>query len=136
MNQRRAPYFQQGPAPNYYSVPYQQQMNYPQQYPDMNANQYMPQNPNGQTNQPQQPTTPYEHFAKPKHPAQWYPPMQGAAPKQGMATPGKGVISYFQDKDGQLDLDKMLNTVGQMANTYHQVSPIFKGLGSFVKGFK
>ncbi|WP_077297767.1 YppG family protein [Virgibacillus pantothenticus] len=34
------------------------------------------------------------------------------------------------------DLDKMLSTVGQLANTYHQVSPIVKQFGSFIKAFR
>ncbi|WP_226038162.1 YppG family protein [Aquibacillus saliphilus] len=87
--------------------------------------------------------TPYEHFAKPQQPlqtiqqAQWsnqYPPV--GAPGQSLNQPPKNLMSYFQDKNGQVDIDKMLNTVGQMANTYHQVSPIVKGIGSFMKGFR
>lgn len=34
------------------------------------------------------------------------------------------------------DLDKMLSTVGQLANTYHQVSPIVKQFGSLIKTFR
>jgi hypothetical protein len=48
----------------------------------------------------------------------------------------KGFISYFQDKDGQMDLDKMLNTASQVANTYQQFTPIVKGINSFFKGVK
>nr|CDQ37473.1 hypothetical protein BN993_07024 [Virgibacillus halodenitrificans] len=49
---------------------------------------------------------------------------------------GNGLLNYFQDNEGQMDLDKMLSTVGQLANTYHQVSPIVKQFGSFIKNFR
>ncbi|WP_062515719.1 YppG family protein [Halobacillus sp. KGW1] len=48
----------------------------------------------------------------------------------------KGVMGYFQNEEGQLDFDKMMSTTGQVVKTMQQVSPIVKGLGSFVKGFK
>ncbi|GGM34271.1 hypothetical protein GCM10011351_20310 [Paraliobacillus quinghaiensis] len=76
---------------------------------------------------------PYQYFAKPAQPSDGYPEstMNGSYGQQA-----KGFINYFQDKDGQIDLDKMLNTVGQVANTYQQVSPLIKGIGSFMKGIK
>lgn len=45
-------------------------------------------------------------------------------------------LAQFQNGDGQIDVDKMLGTVGQLANTYHQVAPIIKQLGSFMKNFR
>jgi len=48
----------------------------------------------------------------------------------------KGVMNYFQNEDGQLDFDKMMSTTGQVVKTVQQVSPIVKGIGTFVKGFK
>ncbi|MBH0231574.1 YppG family protein [Halobacillus yeomjeoni] len=48
----------------------------------------------------------------------------------------KTVINYFQDEEGQLDLDKMMSTTGQVMKTVQQVSPLVKGIGSFVKGIK
>ncbi|MFB1051752.1 YppG family protein [Paraliobacillus sp. JSM ZJ581] len=80
-------------------------------------------------------STPYQYFSKPPHPAEWYPEQsQSAFNTYGQQA--KGFIQYFQDKDGQMDLDKMLSTVGQVANTYQQVTPMIKGIGSFLKGFK
>ncbi|RWZ52264.1 hypothetical protein EQV77_15155 [Halobacillus fulvus] len=52
----------------------------------------------------------------------------GAAPK--------GWMNYFQNEEGQLDFDKMMSTTGQVVKTVQQVSPIVKGIGSFVKGIK
>ncbi|MEC5424688.1 YppG family protein [Virgibacillus sp. C22-A2] len=50
--------------------------------------------------------------------------------------PSNGLMSYFQSQDGQVDFDKMLSTVGQLANTYHQVSPIVKQFGALMKNFR
>lgn len=84
--------------------------------------------------QQQQTMPPYQYFAKPAQPNEWYPEANSFTDSYNQQT--KGFIHMFQDKDGQIDLDKMLNTVGQMANTYQQVSPIIKGIGSFMKGIK
>ncbi|MCA0972804.1 YppG family protein [Halobacillus litoralis] len=48
----------------------------------------------------------------------------------------KTVMNYFQDDEGQFDFDKMMSTTGQMMKTFQQVSPLVKGLGTFVKGIK
>lgn len=47
-----------------------------------------------------------------------------------------GILSQFQNTNGQIDVDKMLTTVGQLANTYHQVAPIIKQFSSFMKTFR
>ncbi|WP_181350162.1 YppG family protein [Thalassobacillus sp. CUG 92003] len=57
--------------------------------------------------------------------------MYGQMPGQS-----KGLMEYFQDDQGQVDIDKMMSTMGQMVQTVNQISPIFKGIGSFVKGIK
>lgn len=59
----------------------------------------------------------------------YYP--QGATPKQM-----SNLLTQFQNPEGQLDVDKMLNTVGQLANTYHQVAPIVKQVSSLIKTFR
>lgn len=46
------------------------------------------------------------------------------------------LLNQFQNNEGQIDVDKMLNTVGQLANTYHQVAPIIKQFGSLIKTFR
>ncbi|SEN82651.1 YppG-like protein [Amphibacillus marinus] len=86
---------------------------------------------------PQQHFNPQSYQAQPGMPFQqsWYPP-----PSQGMgmesAPTSKGVMGYFQNNDGQFDLDKVFNTAGQVANTYQQFTPIVKGISSFIKGVK
>ncbi|MFP7494999.1 YppG family protein [Terribacillus saccharophilus] len=86
---------------------------------------------------PQQ-VTPYEYFKKPTLAPYWHnfaQPTNVYQPKQP-AQLTKGLASYFQDKDGQMDINKMMSTVGQMASTVQQVSPIVKSLGSFLKILK
>jgi hypothetical protein len=106
----------------------------PQQYPYTQHPNY----PYIQQNGPQPfQQTPYEQFAKPQQPLYWDPTqtLHGSQPQQG-SNPGGGIKAYFQDQDGQVDFDKMLSTVGQLASTYHQVSPIVKQFGSIIKIFK
>jgi hypothetical protein len=93
------------------------------------------------------PPTPYEKFAKPKQPPYTHNYSSnygyGFMQQQGVPNPGfppqpwnqpNGIISYFQDENGQIDIDKMLSTFGQVADTVKQVSPLVKGLGSIMKG--
>ncbi|WP_026571369.1 MULTISPECIES: YppG family protein [Sediminibacillus] len=125
MNQWRAPY------PGYgYQQPiesYQQPGQPNQPPPFMGQTQHAVIPPSG---------PPYNQFMKPPHPSPW--PQQNTSASGGPygQVPGGGFIHYFQDKNGQMDLDKMLNTVGQMATTFQQVAPLFKGFGSFIKGIK
>ncbi|GAB3045396.1 YppG family protein [Virgibacillus ainsalahensis] len=83
--------------------------------------------------------TPYEHFAKPKQPEFWPQYMQ-SYPSYYQSSPVKpgnnNLFAYFQNNEGQVDVDKMISTVGQLANTYHQVSPIVKQFGSLIKSFR
>lgn len=58
--------------------------------------------------------------------------MQGQVPPQE----NNQLLSQFQKDSGQLDVDKMLNTIGQLANTYHQVAPIVKQFGSLMRIFR
>ncbi|MBM7571089.1 YppG family protein [Aquibacillus albus] len=131
MNNWRAPYFSYNQG-SYYQTPFGFQQPTQMQQGSMLSSQ---------------PMTPYQQFAKPQqpqppNPQQWNGYHQQAQWGAGgpVGAPGqpipKGLISYFHDDNGQLDLDKMLSTFGQMANTYQQVSPIVKGIGSFLKGMK
>ncbi|WP_079525616.1 YppG family protein [Halobacillus hunanensis] len=62
--------------------------------------------------------------------------LQGYNEGEPAAATKSSVVSYFQDEEGQLDFDKMMSTTGQVMQTIQQVSPIVKGIGSFVKGMK
>lgn len=85
--------------------------------------------------EPTTPLTPYEYFAKPAQPMNWLESSaETSSNNQSFASPG--VLGAFTDSNGQLDFDKMLSSIGQVASTYHQVSPIVKQLSSFVKMFR
>jgi hypothetical protein len=92
-----------------------------------------------QTNQQQSfgASTPYEYFQKPPIPMGNFQQQQGG--QQGNPMINKGVnplMQHFKNPNGQMDFDKVFSTVSQMVNTYHQVSPLVKQIGTFVKGFK
>lgn len=115
-------FFQQ--PPNYHPP------HHPYQHP-FHSNPYPHQQNINQQHMNQQPyPPPYANMAHQK--GQWQPPYQGMAPKQKSFT--KGLMGYFQDDEGQIDFDKVLNTAGQVGNTYQQFSPLVKGIGSFFKG--
>jgi hypothetical protein len=58
-------------------------------------------------------------------------------PKQGVGNrPPSGINSImnsFKAQDGSLDLNKMIDTAGQMMNAVSQVSGLVKGLGGIFK---
>lgn len=58
-------------------------------------------------------------------------PNQAFIPKQpsGMKT----IINSFKAQDGSVDINKMVNTAGQMVNAVTQVSSMIKGLGGIIK---
>ena len=115
----------------YHHYPYTNQTIYPiqQQYPTINWKGL-------EVNQ-----SPFEHFAKPALPAEWtnelqnngeYGYTEGPLPLPN-TDPQAGLQ---QGGGGQMDFDKMLSTVGQLASTYHQVSPIVKQFSTFIKSFR
>ncbi|WP_017473803.1 YppG family protein [Amphibacillus jilinensis] len=117
MRSRRSEY-----PPNY-RVPY---YNYPQ---PVQPKGLPPQLPGNQQSFPPFLNTPYYAHNN------WPIPQQGTAMGQQPQS-NKGVMGYFQNNEGQLDFDKVLNTAGQVANTYQQFTPIVKGIGSFFKGVR
>lgn len=58
-------------------------------------------------------------------------------PKHGMVNrPPSGmssIMNSFKTQDGQFDLNKMIDTAGQMMNAFSQVSGLVKGLGGIFK---
>lgn len=64
------------------------------------------------------------------------PSQQSQPMQQETSPPSPNAPSPFQNTNGQIDFDKMLSTVGQIANTYHQVAPIVKQFGSFMKSIR
>src|SRR5699024_11432066 len=59
---------------------------------------------------------------------QYYPPPN----KPNHTQQVNNLKAYFQDSNGQVDFDKMFSTVGQLANTVQQVSPVIKQVGSLI----
>ncbi|WP_440896820.1 YppG family protein [Amphibacillus sp. Q70] len=100
---------------------------HPYQQP-FQPNGFPPQSHSHMNHQPYPP--PYTNM--PFQQGNWQPPYQGTGTEQKSLT--KGIMGYFQDDEGQFDFDKILNTAGQVGNTYQQFSPIVKGIGSFFKG--
>src|SRR5690625_5085161 len=46
------------------------------------------------------------------------------------------VMQQFLTTDGQVDIQKMLQTIGQFANTVQQVSPVIKQINDIIKSFR
>lgn len=46
------------------------------------------------------------------------------------------VLQQFMNENGQVDIQKMLQTVGQFADTVQQVSPVIKQLNELVRSFR
>lgn len=88
--------------------------------------------------------TPYEYFAKPSQPPVW--PNQSKSGESVYNQPhpslpvndqsSSNMMSYFQDTNGKVDVNKMLSTVGQLADTVQQVTPVIKQVGSIMKQFR
>ncbi|GAA0347975.1 YppG family protein [Bacillus carboniphilus] len=47
--------------------------------------------------------------------------------------PAGSILNSFKGQDGSIDINKMMNTAGQMMNAVNQVSSMVKGLGSMFK---
>lgn len=102
--------------------------------------------PNGYQNIPvqQYPMNGYPNYQgyQMQYPYSYYQPgyTENVQSPEGQGLPGggiqKSVMNYFQDEQGQFDFDKMMSTTGQMMKTFQQVSPLVKGIGTFVKGIK
>lgn len=151
------PYLYQTPPQNFDWTVYQQQNQqnqqnpyYQQAYPPYMQNYqpgYVPQS-TSYNSQPfsqkdsqflfQNPLQPQEEMIqKPQYaPMNGYPvmnpyPKQSAIPKQ----PGgvQSIMNSFKSQDGTVDLNKMVNTAGQMMNAVSQVSSLVKGFGGIFK---
>ncbi|GAE93544.1 hypothetical protein JCM21714_2631 [Gracilibacillus boraciitolerans JCM 21714] len=80
------------------------------------------------------PITPFQYYQKPLLPN----PYEGFSTSQPsyFTKQNNPMLHYFKDKNGEMDLDKVFQTVNQLANTYQQVSPLFKNVGSILKTFQ
>lgn len=111
---------------NYYSPPFNDNANY--YYQNINQTDYN----QGNLNYSAHFQTPFEMYSKPKLPVNWNPNDQSG----GMYKPSSAsnnLMQYFQNDNGEMDLDKVLTTVGKLANTFQQISPVVKDMGAMIK---
>ncbi|SHN31883.1 YppG family protein [Gracilibacillus kekensis] len=80
------------------------------------------------------PMTPFQYYKKPVVPNP-YEGFQTTNPSN-FGKQNNPMLHYFQNKNGEMDLDKVFQTVNQLANTYQQVSPLVKNVGNFLKVFQ
>ncbi|MEH7113400.1 YppG family protein [Neobacillus niacini] len=135
------PYQQPNP---YFLQPYQQPYQpYELTYPTGGIPQQMP-NSNGQYPPKdaqflfQNPLQPKEEMAQNPYLAQMngYQGMNPYPKPNGMIKPPGGIQSLmnsFKSQDGTVDVNKMVNTTGQLVNAVTQVSSLVKGLGGIFK---
>ncbi len=97
------------------------------QYPANNA-QFLFQNPL----QPQEEAVSHHYMNQ----MNGYPTMNPYPKQSGMIKQPGGIQSLmnsFKSQDGTVDINKMVNTAGQMVNAVSQVSSLVKGLGGMFK---
>jgi hypothetical protein len=103
-------------------------------YPYPNANPYLGGKSSVQSlfQNPLEPKDPYAQHMQMNNPMNYNPyPRPNMIPK-----PNGGIgniMSSFKGQDGNFDLNKMMNTAGQMMNAVSQVSSMIKGLGGMFK---
>lgn len=86
---------------------------------------------------PQTHVTPYEVYAKPAQPMDLLYPNEGASAYSGnQDQPNPSILGAFTDENGQVNLDKTMTTINQLASTYHQVTPIVKQISSILSAFR
>jgi len=61
---------------------------------------------------------------------------QAEAQQQEAGTTNSNVMQQFLDENGNVDVQKMLQTVGQLADTVQQVSPVIRQLNDLVRSFR
>jgi len=76
-------------------------------------------------------STPYDYFRKPEQPEHLFGSMN-SNPSPTPSSPG--IMNYFQNDNGEFDLDKVFAVTGQMSNLMQRTAPLIMRLVSFVKG--
>jgi hypothetical protein len=66
-------------------------------------------------------------------PFQMLYPYQGPRPVQAPKGGYHSIMNQFKTKDGGYDVNKMMNTAGQMVSTVKQLNGMVKQVGSFFK---
>ncbi|WP_442594459.1 YppG family protein [Neobacillus sp. D3-1R] len=126
------PYFQQQPnMQGYYP------MGNPQSIPYHNPYQSAYSGKNQIQSIFQNPLEPNEPYSSNMQMMNNYPINYNPYPKPNMVPKPNGgigtIMNSFKGQDGNLDLNKMMNTAGQMMNAVNQVTSMVKGLGGIFK---
>jgi YppG-like protein len=147
-SRNQQPYPYQAVQPNLDWYPYQQQNLQPQQgynsFSPVYQSDYVQQQPHYSTQQYppkdaqflfQNPLQPQEQTSNPYF--QNVYPIMNPYPKQSGVVKQPGglgsLINSFKAQDGTVDINKMVNTAGQMVNAVSQVSSLVKGFGGMFK---
>lgn len=82
--------------------------------------------------------TPFQYYAKPSQLPNWPNQMNNNFNYDENINPTmqSNFLTQFQTTGGQLDVEKMLSTVSQLAHTVQQVSPVIKQFGSAIKSLR
>lgn len=94
------------------------------------------------TSAPIQPTnsygqlSPYTQFAKPIQPQFMSPYSHQPPGPMPKGNPNSSFLNYFYDENGQMDYGKVLTTVSQVANAFHQVTPVVQQINSLINSFR
>lgn len=98
---------------------------------------YVPENHpfyQSQTGLPANQMTPFQYYQKPVVPYVQDHNMHPEPSSFKKQTPP--LLQYFQTEEGDMDIEKVMYTVNQLASTYQQVSPIFKNVGNLLKNIQ
>lgn len=80
---------------------------------------------------------PYNGFDPNKYPDFDPQFMYQMPPQQDGGTANtNNVMQQFLDENGNVDIQKMLSTVGQLADTVQQVTPVIRQLNDLVRSFR
>ena len=113
-------------------------MRHPHSFANRKTPPFTRQQPSNTLNYPYTPIshiTPYERYAKPPQPLNLMSQSQEAYGNPQEQTQA-GLLRAFTDANGQVDFDKTMTTINQLASTYHQVSPIVRQLSTLIKTFR
>ncbi|MBS4194466.1 YppG family protein [Lederbergia citri] len=120
--------------PSHVQMPYMNGMQYP--YTGMDQGQYHQGSDNQASHLFQNPLQPKDGYFYEKYSQQQSFPNAYPKPSQIPKPPNGGfntVLNSFKTQTGSLDINKMVNTAGQVVNAINQVSNMAKGLGGIFK---
>ncbi|MCR2820203.1 YppG family protein [Lederbergia panacisoli] len=113
-------------------MPYMNGMQYPYTYMDQGVfHQGSEKQANHLFQNPLQPEDGY--FYEKYNNQQSFPNAYPKPPQLPKVPNGNSVLNSFKTQTGSLDLNKMVNTAGQVVNAINQVSNMAKGLGGIFK---